>query len=136
MAAPDDDQFEDDPELDQFAHEFEERESALHDLVSQFMDEEEIDEAYAAQMLLSLAMKMRMMAYVMEVEKPSVGGLKLDLDRMQQELAQFVREAKKGAAEYLELAKEARAEAMGDAEEEDGEGGEASEDAKVKDKDK
>ena len=46
------------------------------------MDEAEIGEAFVAALLLDAAIKMRMAAYGMGVENPSVAGLKLDLDRL------------------------------------------------------
>ncbi len=119
MAGPDDDDdlFGEDPEFEKFAQEHDRREDRLHDLVEDLMEEEGIDEAYTAQLLVSLALKMRMVAYATAVEQPSVAGLKRDLDRMHQELGEFVREAKKGAVDYIELVKRARAEAEREAEE-------------------
>jgi ribosomal protein L7/L12 len=61
--------------------------------------------------------RMRMTAYGMGVESPSVAGLKLDLDRLRDELGVFLREAKKGAEEYIGVVKEMRAKV--DAEEDD-----------------
>ncbi len=42
-----------------------------------------------------------MEAYAIDVEKPSVAGLKLDLDRLQRQVDELVREAKKGAEDYI-----------------------------------
>ena len=81
--------------------------------------EEEISEAYVAQLLADAMIRMRMTAYGMGVESPSVAGLKLDLDRLRDELGVFLREAKKGAEEYIGVVKEMRAKV--DAEEEDDE---------------
>jgi hypothetical protein len=61
--------------------------------------------------------RMRMTAYGLDVENPSVAGLKLDLDRLRSEVNVFLREAKKGAEEYIVHVKELRAEV--DAQEED-----------------
>ena len=84
------------------------------------MDEEEIDEAYMAQLLLDSALSMRMTAYGMGVENPSAAGLKLDLDRLARDIGDMVRAAKKRADEYIRLVKEerARAEAEGEPDEE------------------
>jgi hypothetical protein len=61
--------------------------------------------------LIDAMIRMRMTAYGLGVESPSVAGLKLDLDRLRNEVGEFVREAKKGAEEYIGHVKEARAEA-------------------------
>ena len=50
-----------------------------------------------------------MTAYGLGVESPSVGGLKMDLDRLKEEVNVFLREAKKGAEEYIVHVKEMRA---------------------------
>ena len=67
------------------------------------------------------------------VESPSAAGLKLDLDRLNKELGEFVREAKKGAEEYIGHVKEMRAEIDAgveedESEEENGENGNEDED--------
>jgi len=70
----------------------------------------EIDEAYVAQLLVDAMIRMRMTAYGVGVESPSVAGLKLDLDRLRNEVGEFLREAKKGAEEYIGHIKKMRAE--------------------------
>jgi hypothetical protein len=111
MAMPDsDDSLSDDPEFKQFADEFERHREALYQLVSDYMDEEGVSETFAAQLLLDATVHMRMAAYGTGVEHPSVGGLKLDLDRLRQEVDQFVREAKKGAEDYIREVKSLREE--------------------------
>jgi hypothetical protein len=113
-----DDVFGDDPEADKFAEAYERHRDDIHELILDYMDEEDLDAPYLAQLLIDLMIRMRMSAYGFGVESPSVGGLKLDLDRLQAELGEFVREAKKGAALFIEGVKQARAEA--DAEEAEG----------------
>jgi hypothetical protein len=99
----------DDPETDKFVEEFERHRDALYDHICDFMEEAEISEAYVAQLLADAMIRMRMTAYGMGVESPSVAGLKLDLDRLRDELGVFLREAKKGAEEYIGLVKRMRA---------------------------
>jgi hypothetical protein len=50
-----------------------------------------------------------------------VAGLKLDLDRLYDEVGAFLREAKKGAEEYITLVKDMRADAEAALEAEEGE---------------
>ena len=104
-----DDQFEKDPEFDQFAEEYEGHRAALFELISEYMDKPDLEEGYVAQLLLDLTLNMRMAAYAMGVESPSVGGLRLDLDRWQREVVGFVREAKKEAETYIQTLKDATA---------------------------
>ena len=108
----------DDPETDKFVEEFERHRDALCDHICGFMEEAEINEAYVAQLLADAMIRMRMTAYGMGVESPSVAGLKLDLDRLRDELGVFLREAKKGAEEYIGLVKKMRAEVDEEGEEE------------------
>jgi hypothetical protein len=105
-----DDLFGDDPEFKEFADEFERHREALYQLVSDYMDEESVSETFAAQLLLDATVHMRMAAYGTAVEQPSVAGLKLDLDRLREEMDQFVREAKKGAEDYIREVKSLREE--------------------------
>jgi len=116
-----DDLLGDDPALDEFAEEFERHRNAIFERIHDYMEQVEIDEAYMAQLLLDAMIRMRMTAYGVGVESPSVAGLKLDLDRLRNEVNEFLREAKKGAEEYIGHVKEMRAEAVAefDAEEED-----------------
>jgi hypothetical protein len=105
-----DDLLGDDPEFKEFADEFERHREALYRLVSDYMDEEGVSETFAAHLLLDATVHMRMAAYGTAVEQPSVNGLKLDLDRLRQEMDQFVREAKKGAEDYIREVKSLREE--------------------------
>jgi len=67
---------------------------------------------------------MRMTAYGLGVENPSVAGLKIDLDRLRDEVGVFLREAKKGAQEYIAQVKDMRARADSETEEDDEKSGE------------
>jgi hypothetical protein len=118
-----DDQIGDDPEMDEFVKDYQRHRDDIHELIMDYMDEEDLDPPYLAQVLIDLMIRMRMSSYGFGVENPSVGGLKLDLDRLQAELADFLREAKKGAAMFIEGVKQARAEvdAEDEAEEDEGE---------------
>jgi hypothetical protein len=106
-----DDDRPDDPDVKEFMDEVEQHSSAIYELVSDYMDDLEVPEAIISHVLLSMAFNMRMVAYVMDTEKPSAGGLKLDLDRMRNEIEQILRESKKGAEVFIKSAKTAIAEA-------------------------
>src|SRR6202023_1381978 len=84
---------------------------AIYQLLCDYMEEAEVDEAYIAQLLIDAMIKMRMTVYGLGVENPSATGLKLDLDRLRNEVGEFLREAKKGAEEYIGHVKELRARA-------------------------
>ena len=99
-----------DPHLAQIAEEFERHSNELYERIADYMDEAEIGEAYVAQLLLEAMIRMRMEAYAIDVEKPSVAGLKLDLDRLQRQVDELVREAKKGAEDYIREVKKERSE--------------------------
>ena len=104
-----DDLFGEDPATDEFVEEFERHRDALYEHIVDFMEEEDISEDYVAQLLADAMIRMRMTAYGIGVESPSAAGLKLDLDRLNKELGEFLREAKKGAEEYISHVKEVRA---------------------------
>jgi hypothetical protein len=106
-----DDGRSDDPDVQEFMDEVEQHSRAIYEMVSDYMDDLEVPEAIISHVLLNLAFNMRMVAYVMDTEKPSAGGLKLDLDRMRNEIEQILRESKKGAEGYIKSAKTAIAEA-------------------------
>ncbi len=111
----------DDPETDKFVEAYERHRDDLHELLMDYMEEEELDAHYLAQLLVDLMIRMRMTAYGFGVESPSITGLKLDLDRLQAELGDFLREAKKDAALFIEGVKQARAQADAEDEAEDAE---------------
>lgn len=106
-----DDLFEDDPHYEEFVKDYERRRKDLQEHILAFLDNEEIDEEYAIGMLLDLTIEMRMVAYAQSTERPSISGLKIDLDRFQGDVGNFVREAKKSAGDFIQAALVARAEA-------------------------
>jgi hypothetical protein len=106
-----DDDRPDDTEVQEFIDEVEEHGKAIYELVSDYMDDLEVPEAIISHVLLNLAFNMRMVAYVIDTEKPSAGGLRLDLDRMRNEIEHILRESKKGAEGFIRSAKSAIAEA-------------------------
>ncbi len=75
-----------------------------------YADEHDLGDAFLADLVSDLGLSLRMVAYAAETEKPSVGGLRLDLDRYVRELGDSVREAKKHAADFIAEAKAAREE--------------------------
>ncbi|MFK8250953.1 hypothetical protein [Ancylobacter terrae] len=128
MAGPDDSFGDDVPEdenLDEYEEAYERHRVDLYEMMIAYADEHDLGDGFLAQIIADIGVSMRMVAYVAETEKPSVGGLRLDLDRFSRELGDAVREAKKGAAEFIEDARKAQAEeAEQVAAGEDSEGGE------------
>ncbi len=92
---------------------------AVYELVSDYMDDLELSEGLMAHVLLNVGLNMRMVAYVMETDKPSTNGLKIDLDRLRGEFEMLVRESKKGAEDFIATAKAAIAAAETETEGED-----------------
>ena len=76
-----------------------------------FMDEQDIGEFDLADLLLDAAIQLRMSAYASDIDKPSVAGLKLDLDRLQVDVEQMIRDAKRDADSFIAEVKEEKAEA-------------------------
>lgn len=98
--------------------EVERHSAALYQLVQQYMDEHDLLEEMMSVVLLNLSMRMRMVSYALETEKPSASGLKFDLDRLRGEVDSCIRAAKKGADRFIAEAKAARAKAETEADEE------------------
>jgi len=98
-----------DAEWEEADDELHQHREELFERITQFMEDEDINEAAASYLLLDLALTLRMAAYGMGVKNPSAAGLKLDLDRLQREVADFIRLAKKGADEFIRNTKEMRA---------------------------
>jgi hypothetical protein len=78
---------------------------AIHDLVEDYREENDIGDGAASMMLMTLGLNMRMTAYALDVEKPSASGLKLDLDRFKRDIDGLFREARKNAETFVETAK-------------------------------
>ena len=121
MTQREDDLFGDEPAREAVA-EFERIRELLHARISEFADEHDVPDGMLSALLLDLAVTARMMDYTLSVEKPSASGLKLELDRMQREIADFVRDCKRHADEFIEHSKDAIAQARAEleAEEENG----------------
>ena len=93
--------FDGEQELDAFREQYEEHREALFELVSDYADEQQIDDGLFAALLLDIAVSSRMLGYAYSVEKPSVAGLRLELDRFAKDAAEHVREVKAGAEEFI-----------------------------------
>ena len=91
----------DDRELESWDDEQEAHAEALREHVLDFLDENEIDEGTAVFGLVHIALSLAMSGYVMSVDKPSVGGLRMALDRLGKDFADIIRDAKKSAEEFL-----------------------------------
>ena len=83
----------------------------LHKLAAQFADKHDLSFAMMALLLIDLGVTSRMINYVLSVEKPSSGGLRLDLDRFQREIGDFVRSSKRTAEGFIEATMKALDEA-------------------------
>jgi hypothetical protein len=91
---------------------------ALHQLVQDYMDEHDLSDEITSLILLNMSVRMRMVGYALETEKPSASGLKLDLDRFRREIDDCIRDAKKNADQFIAEAKEALAAAEKEADDE------------------
>ena len=98
---PKQDQLFDDAESAAFEAEQERHRSAIFDLISEYADEHGLDDAGMAYMLLEMAVSVRTVAYATETEKPSIAGLRLDLDRFFKDIAELIRESKRHADKTL-----------------------------------
>jgi hypothetical protein len=95
---------------------YEQMRELLHAHLSEFAEEHDLPNAALSALLLDLAVTERMMDYVLSVEKPSASGLKLELDRMQRDVADFVRDCKRNADEFISHSKDAVAQARAELE--------------------
>lgn len=82
---------------------------ALHQLIQDYMDEHDLSDEITSLMLLEVSVRMHMVGYALETEKPSASGLKLDLDRFRREMDNLIRDAKKNADHFIAEAKTVRA---------------------------
>lgn len=78
---------------------------SLFERVSEFAEDEEIDDELLSMLLFRLSLTTRMMAYAQNAAKPSAGGLKLDLDRFGRDIETHLREFKKDADRFITEAK-------------------------------
>ncbi|MBB3771415.1 hypothetical protein FHS55_002014 [Angulomicrobium tetraedrale] len=104
------DDLPDDENEDGYEEAYETHRSGLYDMIVAYADEHELGDGFLADIVADLGLSLRMVAYAAETEKPSIGGLRLDLDRFVRELGDSVREAKKQAPDFIAEAKAAREE--------------------------
>lgn len=107
---------------DEYEAVYEQHRNALYEQLMTYADEHELSDSFVAQIVSDIGLSLRMVAYASETEKPSVGGLRLDLDRFARELGDSVREAKKSAADFIAEARRARDEDEVEANAADGSG--------------
>jgi hypothetical protein len=88
------------------ADEYTRMREALLELVTEFAEDHDLPFGALSPLLVDLAVSSRMLDYVMETEKPSSSGLKLDLDRMRRDVEDFLRDCKRHAEEFVADAKE------------------------------
>jgi hypothetical protein len=96
-----DDLFGNGEESDSDSDDFARHSRAVHELVQEYLNTHDISDAAGSALLLDLAIHMRTIGYVLEVEKPSGSGLKLELDRFRRDIDEAIRHAKKGADEFI-----------------------------------
>ncbi|TCK28609.1 hypothetical protein EV667_2618 [Ancylobacter aquaticus] len=87
---------------------FDQHRAALYDMLMEYADDHDLSDGFMAVLASDIGLSLRMVAYAAETEKPSVGGLRVDLDRYARELGDSVRDAKKYAAEFIAEAKAAQ----------------------------
>jgi hypothetical protein len=92
---------------------------ALHELIQDYLDEHDLSDSLGSLSLFSITMRMRMIGYAMETEKPSASGLKMDLDRFKRDIDEGLRTAKKSAEEFIEEALVLRSEMEAEEEHDD-----------------
>ena len=90
-----------DPADEDGESELDQLQAELSDVLYEFADRNELAAADLAYLLLHEAISHRALAYVLETEKPSEGGVKLDLDRFGRDFGEILRETKKEAREML-----------------------------------
>jgi hypothetical protein len=79
----------------------------FHEFAADFADEHDLSFGMMSLLLMDLAVSSRQIHYVMSVEKPSVSGMRIELDRFQREVGDFLRSTKKTADEFIRSAKNA-----------------------------
>jgi hypothetical protein len=82
---------------DEAADDFRRHSEILFERVTEFAEDEDVDDEALPLLLLQLAVTMRTMNYTGSVAKPSGSGLKLDLDRFRRLAEDLIRETKKDA---------------------------------------
>ena len=74
----------------------------IRNIVLDYVEDNDVPEATAIVALIELAVSMNMGAYVGSVEKPSVSGLKMEIERFGKEIDAILRDAKKNAEGFIE----------------------------------
>lgn len=90
-----------DEEVDAAFAEYEEQRDELFEMISEFADDNDLDDGMLAALLLDLAVSVRMLAYANSVEKPSVQGLRLEMDRFKKDADEHARSAKQEAETFI-----------------------------------
>ena len=107
MSEENDDLFGEDEARDQALEDFDRLTDILFERVTEFALDEDVGDDMLPLLLLRLSVTIRMMNYAESVAKPAAAGLKLDLDRFRRATEDLIREAKKGADQFIVLAREA-----------------------------
>lgn len=94
--------FESEEDLEAYEAEQEEHSEEIRNLVLDYMEENEVAEPTAIFTLLQLAISLHMSGYMTATEKPSVAGLKIELDRLGTDIADMIRDSKKGAQDFID----------------------------------
>jgi hypothetical protein len=82
---------------------------ALYRLIQDYVDEHDLSVEATSLMLLEISVRMHIVGYALETEKPSASGLKLGLDRFRREIDNLIRDAEKNADHFIATAKTLRA---------------------------
>jgi hypothetical protein len=110
MADPKQPQLDPD-EQDSALEEYEELRRELDGYLAKFAVDHDLSFDELAMLLIDLGVSFRMLEYVFSTEKPSGSGLKLNLDRMQREIEDYLRACKRDADDFVRDTKEAMDEA-------------------------
>ena len=110
MAPSHEDDFDHDLSDEELEDEFDALFKAFNQHVEEFAREHDVPDGLLSVLTQRTSLTLRMAGYVTSVENPSGAGLKLDLDRFRRELDDAIRAAKKGADEFVAMAKAAMAE--------------------------
>ena len=92
----------DNTDFDSWDDEQEAHSEAIRELVLDYLDANDVDEGTAVFGLIEIALSIAMSGYVMSTEKPSAGGLQMELDRLAKDITDLIREAKRGAKQFVE----------------------------------
>ena len=80
---------------------YEAHRTALMQMLSEFAEQQDIDEGLLAELLLEAAVSMSALDYALSVAKPSESGLKMQFDRFQRGFGDLIRLSKKDARNHL-----------------------------------